>query len=97
MNILPLGSVVSLRNAEVPAKLMIVARNGILTKNNITGYLDYVACFYPTGVSGSSLQYFNHEDIQEVLFVGYVDDLENKYQERYLENKIPYPKLKLNN
>ncbi|MBN6065326.1 DUF4176 domain-containing protein [Aggregatibacter actinomycetemcomitans] len=95
MNILPLGSVVILKNAKEEKKLMIVVRNPIITKEGVTGYTDYAACVYPVGVEGKILHYFNHQNIKEILFTGYIDELEAKYQKYYLENKgnYKYPKL----
>lgn len=99
MKVLPLGSVVTLKNAKEPAKFMIVARNGLLSKDDVVGYMDYVACLYPVGFQDKT-HYFNQEDIEEVLFVGYVDNFEQKYQDGY-ESRMEkiqskYPKLKLN-
>lgn len=100
MKILPLGSVVTLKYAEIPAKMMVVVRNGLLNIEGKTGYMDYVACLYPIGMQGKT-HYFNHEDINDVLFIGYIDEFEKQYQESYPERikKIQekYPKLKLNN
>ena len=95
MNILPLGSVVILKNAKEEKKLMIVIRNPVFTKGNVTGYTDYAACVYPVGVEGEILHYFNNEHIKEILFTGYIDELEEKYQKMYLENqgKYKYPKI----
>jgi complete genome len=75
---------------------MIVVRNPVLTRDNVTGYTDYAACVYPVGVEGDSLYYFNHEHIAEILFTGYIDELEERYQDLYLKNKgrYKYPKLK---
>ena len=38
---------------------------------------------------------FNEEDIAEVFFEGYRDELEEKFCEKYQEmvDKIPYPRL----
>ena len=74
---------------------MIVVRNPVLIRENITGYTDYAACVYPVGVEGDSLYYFNHEHIKEILFTGYIDELEEKYQKMYSENqgKYKYPRL----
>ncbi|MBF1188619.1 MAG: DUF4176 domain-containing protein [[Eubacterium] sulci] len=92
---LPLGSVVVLKNAKEEKKLMIVIRNPIFTKDYVTGYTDYAACVYPIGVEGNVLHYFNNEHIKEILFTGYIDELEEKYQKMYSENqgKYKYPRL----
>lgn len=93
MNILPLGSVVILKDAKEEKKLMIVVRNPVLTKEGVRCYTDYAACVYPVGVEGEIFHYFNHQNIKEILFTGYVDELERKYQKLYSENEIKYPKL----
>ena len=83
MNVLPLGSIVLLNKDydKKETKLMIVVRNPVLIRENITGYTDYAA--------------FNHEHIKEILFTGYIDELEEKYQKMYSENqgKYKYPRL----
>lgn len=94
MNILPLGSIVTLKKSKLPVKFMIIVRNGLLTKEGVTGYMDYVACLYPVGLNSKSY-YFNREDIKEILFVGYIDELELRYQQLYLEEKFPYPRFTL--
>ena len=97
MNVLPLGSIVLLNKDydKKETKLMIVVRNPVLIRENITGYTDYAACVYAVGVEGDSLYYFNHEHIKEILFTGYIDELEEKYQKMYSENqgKYKYPRL----
>ena len=70
---LPIGSVVLLEGAE--KAIMIYGRKQIHTETGEE--LDYVACFYPEGnISDEYTFLFNHEDIVEVLFTGYVDEEE---------------------
>lgn len=59
------------------------------------GYFDYAACVYPTGQADQQVHFFNEEDIAEVFFEGYRDELEEKFCEKYQEmvDKIPYPRL----
>ncbi len=86
MALLPLGSIVTLKDKTDHAKYMLVLRRPLATRNGIEGYVDYAACVYPKGVEGDTLHYFNHEHIKSVLFKGYVDEYEEKYQ-KYIKEK----------
>ncbi len=68
-DLLPIGSVVMLKNAEKP--LMIYGIKQFDTESSDVEY-DYIAVLYPEGNIGSNFQYlFNHIDIETVLFKGY--------------------------
>ena len=76
--LLPLGSVVILENGV--KKIMIYGRKQVAVKNQQV--YDYVACLYPEGNINDEFTYlFNHSDIREVVFRGYVDDDEEKFLE----------------
>ena len=76
MNMLPLGSVVLLKDAT--KKLMIYGRFQMNLKDN--GIYDYVGCLYPEGnLAPDAAFIFNNEDIQEVIFEGYVNKEEIDY------------------
>jgi hypothetical protein len=68
-NLLPIGSVVRLKEAE--KSLMIVGT----TQVDETGKeYDYIACLYPEGYINETMFWmFNHEDIEDVRYVGYVN------------------------
>ena len=69
--LLPVGSVVLLKNAT--KKLMI---NGILQVNpaNKDKVYDYLAVPYPEGYVGGEKNFlFNHEDINDIIFIGYTN------------------------
>lgn len=79
--------------------LMIVTRFPLTVKNNIKGYYDYGACIYPVGVQANEELYlFNHENISEVVFEGYVNLMEDKLYEYYKSNmsSIKYPRFNIN-
>ena len=72
--LLPIGSVVLLRNAK--KRLMITGLLPIQTEEEEV--YDYIAVIYPEGYIGPRSNYvFNHGDIEEILFKGY-DDEERK-------------------
>ena len=87
------GSVVRLKNGEV--KLMIISRAPLHNQEGVIGYFDYSACIYPNGQTDQQVNFFNHENIDEIYFKGYVDEQEELFQEQYDEKieSVPYPKF----
>ena len=70
MNLLPLGSIVVLKNGY--KKLMIIGRKQIQQSEN--KIWDYLGVLYPEGYLGDNYKFlFNNEDISEVIFEGYSD------------------------
>lgn len=83
---LPLGSIVLLKNGD--KKALIYGRNVMLRVDQQQTF-DYAACPYPVGyLNDANTHVFNHEDIKEVFFVGFVDDEEKEYAEalRHIDN-----------
>ena len=95
MKVLPLGTVVQLRDGV--QKLMIVSRTPLYNQNGTIGYFDYGACLYPRGLADQNAFFFNAEDIKFVLFEGFQDEDEQKYNEQYAREavNIKYPKLQV--
>lgn len=94
----PIGTVVRVGVGE--DLLMIISRYPLTIINGVKGYFHYSACTYPIGVEvNEEPSLFNHEDIAEVLFEGYVNPLEEKLMEYYQkkEASISYPKLSISN
>jgi len=80
---LPIGTVVLLHEGE--KTIMIYGRQQLHTDTN-TIY-DYVACLYPEGNIDAEYTYlFNHNQIREVVFKGFVNDDENDFLE-FLEEE----------
>ena len=70
-DLLPIGSVVLLKNGE--KKLMVCGVKQTDIEGNGKEY-DYFGVLYPEGYLGAKFQYlFNHEDIERVFFRGYED------------------------
>ncbi|MGX7201244.1 hypothetical protein BCR22_02590 [Enterococcus plantarum] len=85
--LLPLGSVVLLE--EGLQKLLIVGRGAIYT-DQTTGkdtFADYMSVLYPTGLNPETTIFFNHENIDKVVFEGYSDEEEERFMEVYSEWK----------
>lgn len=81
--LLPLGSIVLLD--EGIQKLMIIGR-GVIYADQETGldqFNDYMAVMYPSGMDPNATIFFNHEDIDKVIFTGYSDEDELRFQEIY--------------
>lgn len=79
-NLLPLGSVVLLKDAE--SLVMIISR--LVATNESDSIFDYSACLYPEGiVDMNSLVFFNRGDIERVYFIGFQDPEELELQERF--------------
>lgn len=69
--ILPIGSVVRLKDGE--KRLMIYGIKQVDQESTDTVY-DYLGVLYPEGHIGEEYQYlFNHEDIENIYFRGFMD------------------------
>ena len=80
---LPIGSIVFLK--EGSQKLMILNRGPIIMMDEQKTMFDYSACRYPIGFVEEQTFYFNQENIDEVVFEGYTDGDEERFQTLYQE------------
>lgn len=69
---LPLGSVVVVQGGI--KKYMIISRGLHVKINGKDKFFDYGACMYPEGIIGDKVMYFQHSNINKVIFEGYDDD-----------------------
>lgn len=68
-NLLPIGSIVLLKNAT--KKLMIIGLKPIKEDEKNVEY-DYLGVLYPEGFLGNNSNYvFCHDDINDIIFTGY--------------------------
>ncbi|MEY8457537.1 DUF4176 domain-containing protein [Lactococcus ileimucosae] len=81
--ILPIGTIIYLK--EGSQKLMILNRGAITEQNNKTVTFDYSAAMYPVGLNPEQMFYFNQENIDKVVHMGYSDSEEERFQELYQE------------
>ncbi len=75
---LPIGTVVMLKGGS--KRLMITGFCSMPTddKNKM---FDYSGCMYPEGVlSSDQTALFNHDQIDKIYYMGYVDDEEKKFK-----------------
>ena len=79
--VLPIGSIVYL--TEGTQKLMILNRGPQIELDGKIQLFDYSGCVYPVGLVVEQALYFNAENIDKVLFEGYSDEDEVRFQELY--------------
>lgn len=80
VDFLPLGSVVKIRGSI--RKTIIIARGLMTIVGDKALFFDYGGAVYPEGLVGDQVLYFNHCDIEEVIFKGY----ENEENAEVLKN-----------
>ena len=81
MSLLPVGSVVYL--AEGNQKMVVLNRGAVVEQDGKQVFFDYCLGIYPEGLNPEEVFYCQSEDIDEVLFEGYVDDDEKRFVELY--------------
>ena len=64
---------------------MIINRGPIVEIEGQKYLFDYSACNYPVGVVEDQIYYFNEENIDKVVFEGYSDQEETRFQELFKE------------
>ena len=80
---LPIGTVCQLK--DTPQK---VAITGFCMKNENYDdkVFDYVACYYPQGIFDQNKNIlFDHDQIEAIIFMGYVDEDEIKFKQKIKE------------
>ncbi|MDZ5607300.1 DUF4176 domain-containing protein [Bacillus pseudomycoides] len=81
-HLLSIGSIVTLK--EGTKKLMIFGRKQQMETDDVRKF-DYIGCPYPEGYINPDFTYlFNHDDIQEVVSVGFTDQEEQDFQQNVL-------------
>lgn len=92
---MPLGSIIYLD--EATAKLMIVGRGPIFESDGDNVYSDYVGVIYPEGINPEDAIFFNHENIEKIVFEGYKDEEEERFMEVYKdwESELKVKKIKM--
>lgn len=79
--VLPIGSIVYLK--EGAQKLMILNRGPQIELDGTLQMFDYAGCIYPIGLVVEQILYFNAENIDKVIFEGFSDEDEVRFQELY--------------
>lgn len=66
---------------------MILNRGMVIDQDGEHLMFDYARCFYPQGSTPEEVFYFNEENIDEVVFEGYSDGEEERYQKVFKDWK----------
>lgn len=63
---------------------MIVNRGPLLPSDNGEQVMyDYTGCLYPEGLDANNVFYFNDTNIDKVVFKGFINEEEERFQEIY--------------
>lgn len=96
MDFLPLGTIVTIKQDENNAKLMIIKKLATKVENEKeVGYYDYAVCVYPHGLIGNEVYFINEDDIDKIIFRGY-EDKDDAAMNAYLsqkEKELDYPHM----
>lgn len=80
---LPIGTVCRLKNGK--KNLMIIGFSQSSTEDPEKSY-DYAGCLYPEGIISSEINFlFNHNQIEQILYKGFVNEEEIKFKNRLNE------------
>lgn len=85
---LPIGSVVLLKGGK--KKLMITGFCS-MAEDDRTKVYDYTGCIYPEGyLNSNQICLFDHEQIEEIFFIGYEDEEEKEFKDSLEELVIKF-------
>jgi len=80
---LPIGSIVLLKDAK---KKLMITGFCLVTKQNVNKVYDYSGCVYPEGIiTSEQTVLFNHNQIENVINLGYSDAEDKEYRNKLLE------------
>ncbi|MHC5251122.1 DUF4176 domain-containing protein [Listeria kieliensis] len=82
---LELGTIIYLKEGN--KKIMIIGRGQTIEKDGEEAFFDYAGCLYPEGINPKESLFFNEENIDRVIALGYSDEEELRYKELVSEWK----------
>jgi len=84
---LPIGTIVNLKSDK---KNLMISGFCIISQDDNKMY-DYIACLYPEGMLDPNKSIvFDHHEIENVHFLGYINDEEKKFKTELQENLNKY-------
>lgn len=91
--LLPIGSVVLLKNGIKKAMVIGILQSTVDKEKEITEY-DYIGVLYPEGFFDvKSMFFFNHDQINDVVFRGYENPEREEFIDKLEENLEKFTKL----
>ena len=84
-DLLPIGSIVTLKDVDEEAKFMTIGRLAVKNGGGDDTIYDYMAVPYPTGLEDNELYFFNRDDISRTYFIGYQDQDELNFRSEFLD------------
>ena len=82
---LPIGTIVKLKDATAEAYLMITGFC-VNKEEDETVIYDYLGCMYPQGMIDQNANFlFNHDNIEKILFKGFVNDYEIEFKKELIK------------
>ena len=91
--LLPIGSVVLLKNGIKKAMIIGIMQSTVDNEGQVTEY-DYLGVLYPEGFFDvKSMFFFNHDQINDVVFRGYANPERADFLDRLEENLEKVTKL----
>lgn len=80
---LPIGTVVILKNGT---KRVMITGFCSISNGDKSKIFDYSGCLYPEGfISSNQTLLFNHDQIEKVFYLGFVDDEEKNFKAKLNE------------
>ncbi|MDN6070297.1 MAG: DUF4176 domain-containing protein [Lactococcus plantarum] len=92
---LPIGSVVQVNGSE--QNFMIISQLPIAEIDGKQGYFEFGAVTLPIGLSSQDMFFFNSDDVNHLIYLGYIDlefqEFSNQYDE--IISEITYEKMQI--
>ncbi|MCJ1994010.1 DUF4176 domain-containing protein [Lactococcus piscium] len=92
---LPVGSVVKVTGSD--QEFVIISQMPVTEINGQQGYFEFGAATLPMGLVSQEIIFFNSEDIDQIVYLGYIDvqfqEFANQYED--LSATVQYKKLKI--
>lgn len=94
-NLLPVGSIVTLKNQSTFQEYMIIQVGVLLPGKGRRKFFEYGATKYPDGLVGDELTYFRPYTIDKIIFTGYKNDACKKMNKKIGQEALSFEKKKI--